>query len=66
MLATIPGLAFVCLTIYICLAEARNDVLSTHVIFVLKGQLQRPVSSSSALFAGLYSLYVFYLGAKAR
>ena len=66
MLAAVPSLAFVCLTIYICLAEARNGVLSTHVFFALRGQLQRLVSSSSALFAGLYSLYDFYPGAKTR
>ena len=66
MLAAVPSLAFVCLTIHICLAEARNDVLSTHMIFVLKGQLQRPVSSSSELFARPYLSYVFYPGAKTR
>ena len=66
MLAAVPSFTFVCLTIYIYLVEAGNGVLSTHVFFALKGQLRRPVSSSSALFAGFYSLYVFYPGAKAR
>ena len=37
MPTVIPGPAFVCSTTYICLTEARNDVLSTQVIFALKG-----------------------------
>ena len=66
MLAAVPSLALVCLTIYICLAEAGNGTLSTYLIFVLKGQLRRPVSSSSELSARPYLLYVFYPGAKTR